>query len=76
MKVAITLRSSPSTEAKLVAITNLSVESSLAISITWYSIFGLTATAVFETSVHGVVVQTKRLALSSASFPEVAGKRT
>ena len=32
--------------------------------------------AVFETSVHGVVVHTKRDALKAARSPEVIGKRT
>ena len=76
MKVAITFLSSPKTEARSVATTKRSVFSSRVISTTWYSTFGLTATAVFDTNVQGVVVQTNRLALSSASFPEVAGKRT
>src|SRR3954454_9129890 len=37
---------------------------------------GCTATAVFEISVHGVVVQTSRDAPSSESGPLVTGKRT
>ena len=76
LKVAITLRSSPSTGAKSVATTNLSLLSSVVISTTWYSTFGFTATAVLATNVHGVVVQTNKLAFRSANLPEVAGKRT
>ena len=76
MKLAITFLSSPNTEAKSAATTKRSVFSSTVISITWYSTFGLTATAVFDTKVQGVVVQTNKLALRSASFPEVTGKRT
>ena len=76
MKVAITFRSSPRTFTKSAATTSRSVFSSTVISITWYSTFGLTATAVLETKVQGVVVQTSKLALSSESFPEVAGNLT
>ena len=74
--MAITFLSSPSTAARSLATTNLSLFSSILISITWYSTFGFTATAVFETKVQGVVVQTNRLAFNSANFPEVAGIRT
>ena len=67
-----TFRSSPRTDAKSAATTNRSVKSSFVISITWYSTLGFTATAVLATNVHGVVVQTSRLASNSANFPEVA----
>src|SRR3954447_2812488 len=43
---------------------------------TSYCTSGCTATAVFEISVHGVVVQTRSEAPSSASGPLVTGKRT
>ena len=76
MKFAITLRSSPRTDANSVATTNRSTFSSIVTSITWYSTLGLTATAVLETNVHGVVVQTNKLAFSSANLPEVAGNLT
>ena len=76
LKVAITFRSSPNTDAKSEAITNRSVLSSLVISTTWYSTLGFTAIAVLATKVQGVVVQTKNAAFSSAIFPEVAGNLT
>ena len=41
-----------------------------------YSTSGCTATAVFETKVHGVVVHTNTDAFNAASSPEVTGKRT
>src|SRR5438067_13157214 len=43
---------------------------------TAYVTAGCTATAVFEISVHGVVVQTSSAALRSASGPLVTGNRT
>ena len=42
---------------------------------TTYSTSGWTATAVLDTSVHGVVVQTSSAA-APAKGPEVSGKRT
>ena len=75
-KVAITFRSSPSTDARSEAMTNRSVFSSAVISTTWYSTFGFTAIAVLAIKVHGVVVQTKNDAFNSAIFPEVAGNLT
>ena len=76
LNVAITLRSSPNTDARSAATTNRSVFSSFTISITWYSTFGFTATAVLATKVQGVVVQTKREAFNSDNLPEVAGNLT
>ena len=46
------------------------------LSVTTYSTAGLTATAVLDTSVHGVVVQTRKSAPWAAAGPEVAGNRT
>ena len=43
---------------------------------TAYRTSGCTATAVLDTSVHGVVVHTRKSAPCSAAGPEVAGKRT
>ena len=50
--------------------------SSFLIRATTYVTFGFAATAVFETSVHGVVVQTSSEALSAANGPDVMGNRT
>ena len=67
---------SPRTDSKGSATTKTSLTSSRVIFAATYVTSGLTAIAVLETKVQGVVVQTKKAAFRSASGPDVAGKRT
>ncbi len=66
-----TFQPSPSTDSRSAATISVSLPSVAAT----YSTSGCTATAVFETSVHGVVVQISSEALP-ASGPDVSGIRT
>ena len=58
------------------ASTSTSEPSSVVSSTTTYVTVGLSAIAVLETSVHGVVVHTRKLAPNVASGPDVIGNRT